>query len=294
VANTAVTATKITNKKLESFKQTVWNYYKENARYFDWREDITPYRIVVSEIMLQQTQADRVVPKFAAFMQEFPSWQSLAKAPQAQVLIAWKGLGYNSRALRLQQIARLVCSSDSKEIPNSYDALVSLPGIGPNTAGSILAFAFNIPWPFIETNIRSVYIHHFFRDVGRSSDQKISDKELLPLVQKTLDSHNPREWYYALMDYGVFLKKTYTNPSRKSLHHIRQTRFKGSRRELRSAILHHITASPLHTCSVRDLNTFTKTYPQYSTQIFKDIIADLIKEGAIVRKSKQNSYSIPH
>ncbi len=276
-----------TAQELKGFITTVWNYYKENARSFEWREDITPYRIVVSEIMLQQTQADRVVPKFAAFIEQFPSWKDLAEAKPAQVLLAWKGLGYNSRALRLQKLARYVCTLKPLELPSSYETLIELPGIGPNTAGSVLAFAYNIPRPFIETNIRSVYIHHFFKN----TDRAIDDLEILPIIEQTLDMENPRDWYYALMDYGVFLKKTYKNPSRKSQHHVKQSAFKGSRRELRAALLHHIALSPNHSRSLITLKKFAQKFPQYSPQIFDTIITALIREGAII--AHKNSYSIP-
>ena len=144
---------------MASFTKTVWNYYNKHRRSFPWRENTSIYSVVVSEIMLQQTQAPRVIEKYNAFLTAFPDFQSLAHAPLRDVLALWKGLGYNRRALQLKKLADMVNSS---AFPHDKDALMELPGIGSNTAGSIMAFAFNTPQAFIETNIRTVFIHFFF------------------------------------------------------------------------------------------------------------------------------------
>lgn len=213
-----------------------------------WRDDPSPYHVVVSEIMLQQTQVSRVLVKFPSFIKRFPNWKALAKASTAEVLREWSGLGYNRRALYLKRIAEQITTNgktnriaNAEKLPRTYDELRKLPGIGPNTAGSILAFAYNIPRPFIETNIRSVYIHFFFKDTKK----KVSDAELLPLIEKTLDQKNPREWYWALMDYGSYLKSQIPNPSRRSAHHVKQSPFAGSNRELRSKILRRVMKAPV-------------------------------------------------
>lgn len=218
-----------------AFTETIRDFYEKAGRDLPWRHGITPYRVVVSEIMLQQTQAPRVVRKFDPFMKKFPSFAALAKASTLEVLREWQGLGYNRRGLNLHRLAQIVMDKHKGKLPKTYDELIDLPGIGPNTAGSILAFAFNIPRPFIETNIRSVYIHFFFPEVekkeGRKACKKIKDDQLFPFIIKTLlqkkNQANPREWYYALMDYGVHLKKTLPNPSRRSAHHVRQSALKG-------------------------------------------------------------------
>lgn len=201
-----------------------------------WRETRDPYRIVVSEVMLQQTQVPRVLEKYGAFIKLFPTVRKLALAPLRDVLAAWQGLGYNRRALALKRLAIEVTARHDGRIPSDREALEKLPGIGPATAGSILAFAFNKPSVFIETNIRSVYIHHFFRDRAG-----VRDEELLPYVEKTLDRKNPREWYYALMDYGVYLKSRMPNPSRKSVHYRKQSHFEGSDRQARGHVLRMLT-----------------------------------------------------
>jgi len=186
--------------------------------------------------MLQQTQVDRVTEKYQQFIKVFPDVPALARAPLKTILKVWQGLGYNRRALALKKIAHIVAKQYNNKIPRALDELVALPGIGQATASEILAFAFNQPTVFIETNIRSVFIHFFFPD-----REDVSDDEILPLVEKTLDRSNPRKWYYALMDYGVTLKKRYTNPSRKSAHYNKQSPFNGSNRQVRGKILRFLT-----------------------------------------------------
>ena len=197
-----------------------------------WRETRDPYRILVSEIMLQQTQVDRVRGKYEAFLSAFPDVAALASAPLDRVLAAWQGLGYNRRAVALHRSARILRSEHHCLIPNDTAALVALPGIGAATAGSIRAFAFNEPVVFIETNIRRVFIHEFFP--GREA---VADDELLPFVAAALVRRSPRDWYYALMDYGTALARQVPNPNRRSRTYTRQSRFEGSDRQLRGAIL---------------------------------------------------------
>lgn len=222
--------------KIIQFRDQVWSFYHQNQRDFAWRQTTDPYRIVVSEIMLQQTQTHRVVNKFEQFITALPTFGNLAQAPLHTIISLWQGLGYNRRALALQKIAQIVQAQHKGILPADPSLLVTFPGIGPNTAGSICAFAFNMPVIFIETNIRAVYIHSFFSQRG-----DVTDKELLPLIEQTLDQTNPRHWYYALMDYGVYLKKHAHNPSRKSAHHTQQSKFEGSERQIRGMILKQLT-----------------------------------------------------
>lgn len=219
------------------FQDLILTFYATQGRDFPWRSSLTPYHVVVSEIMLQQTQTYRVAPKFEQFITRFPDFKSLAQAPFSEVLAAWQGLGYNRRALALQKIASLVVTEFTNELPNDPTILETFPGIGKATASSICAFAFNMPTVFIETNIRAVFIHFFF-----PQHDNVHDKELMPLIQQTLKKDQPRIWYYALMDYGVMLKKRALNPSRKSAHHHKQSSFKGSNRELRGMIIKALLA----------------------------------------------------
>ena len=204
-----------------------------------WRTTDDPYRILVSEIMLQQTQVERVKSKYAEFLERFPTLAELAAAPLADVLQIWQGLGYNRRAIALKQCAGEIVSRYAGQFPRSIEELESLPGIGPYTARAVAAFALGIAEPLIETNIRTLFIHFYFH--GRD---QVSDREIMPLVTATLDRNNPREWYYALMDYGVWLKQLHPNPSRRSRHHVPQSRFEGSNRQLRSRLLRAVIASP--------------------------------------------------
>lgn len=226
-------------KQIKQFQKTVWNYYKTSARHnLPWRKNINPYRIWISEVMLQQTQVDRVVKFFDAWMKQFPTVQKLANASQIEILKQWKGLGYNSRAIRMKQAAQAIVSDYKGRFPGEYEELQKLPGIGPYTAGAISAFAHNQPIAIIETNIRRVFIHHFFQD-----HTDVHDEDILELIEKTLDKKNPREWYWALMDYGSFLGRTLNikgkkyNPNVQSKHYTKQSKFQGSDREIRSNIL---------------------------------------------------------
>lgn len=216
----------------DQFKQLIWSFYAENKRSFLWRHESDPYKVVVSEVMLQQTQTIRVVEKYRAFIDRFPTITDLAAASFANVLSHWNGLGYNRRALFLHKLSQIVVEKHGGVIPCDEDILVSLPGIGKATAASICAFAFNKSTVFIETNIRTIFLHHFF-----PLQDGIDDKQLLPLIEKTVDHKNSRDWYYALMDYGVYLKQSIPNPSRKSKHHTKQSKFHGSDRQIRGAVL---------------------------------------------------------
>jgi A/G-specific adenine glycosylase len=214
------------------FKEFIWNFYEQHKRDFAWRHVDNPYFVLVSEIMLQQTQTQRVITKYEEFIAAFPTFECLAAASLRDVLIVWQGLGYYRRARFLHQLAQIVVSEHNGVLPQDTKILQTLPGIGPNTAGSVCAFAFNKPVVFIETNIRTVFIDSFFRD-----QESVSDKELLPLIAAAVDHDNPREWYYALMDYGVFLKSRKINPSRKSAHYSKQSKFEGSDRQIRARIV---------------------------------------------------------
>jgi len=227
---------KLTNDQIELFKTTIYDFYTKNKRDFIWRTDITPYKIVVSEIMLQQTQTARVVPKFENWLLQFPDFQTLANATNHDVLTAWQGLGYNRRGLALARIAQIITHEHDGQVPNNPTILQTFPAIGPNTAGSICAFAFDNPIVFIETNIRTVYTHSFF-----PGQTEISDAQLIPLIAQTIDKNNAREWYYALMDYGVHLKQNLPRINSASKHYTKQSKFEGSKRQIRGAIIKILT-----------------------------------------------------
>ncbi len=266
--------------EIKKFKQIIWKYYRDNKRVLPWRTTRDPYKILVSEVMLQQTQVSRVEIKYKTFLKKFPNIQMLAQSPLKDVLIEWQGLGYNRRAIYLKQCSEKIVMDFNAKFPKDFKTLCTLPGIGPATAGDLMVFAWNVPITVIETNIRSVFIHFFFKH----RKKKIHDKEILPLIEKSIDLKNPREWYYALFDYGTYLKKT-SNPSRKSAHHTTQSKFIGSYREKRGAILRMILTSPTQTHSTTQM----KKALGYTPELLSKILMDLEQEG-FIRKTK-NSYT---
>jgi A/G-specific adenine glycosylase len=228
---------RLSRETIISFRKTILDHFHESGRSFPWRETTDPYRILVSEMMLQQTQTDRVVPKYLAWLEKFPDARTLAEAPFSAVLEMWVGLGYNRRARFLHETCKSVIAGCGGVFPETPAELEKLPGIGPYTARAVSTFSFNAPNSFIETNIRAVYIFFFFRDA-----ESVNDRDILELVEETLDHENPRIWYYALMDYGVSLKKKTTNPNRKSSHYAKQSKFEGSGRQARGAIIRCLTS----------------------------------------------------
>ena len=191
--------------EVEEFQRLLRQQGEELYRDMPWRQDTRPYYVLVSELMLQQTQVDRVIPKFEAFIKRFPSEKELAKAPLAEVLKQWQGLGYNRRAKFLHEAAKQIV--ELGEFPHDEAGLLALPGVGKNTAGAIRAYAYNQPAVFIETNVRAVYIHHFFAD-----SDTVDDKDIRELLEETVDREYPRDFYWALMDYGTRLKKQGIKP----------------------------------------------------------------------------------
>jgi A/G-specific adenine glycosylase len=243
---------------IRSFQRIIYAYYETHRRPFPWRETRDPYAVLVSEIMLQQTQTSRVREKYKMFLSAYPTFSSLAQGQLADVLELWQGLGYNRRALALKRTAELVTEHYGGNLPSDEDTLLGLPGIGPYTAAAVRVFAFGIPSPVIDTNVRSVYIYFFFDDTT-----KVSDKKLLSLIRETFDHDDPREWVYALMDYGVFLKSHLTNPTRNSTTYTKQSRFEGSNRQVRGRIVRLLlegtqTMTGLVAGTVTDQDSVTK------------------------------------
>lgn len=221
--------------EIQAFRKTILDFYTESGRKFPWRETTNPYHILVSEMMLQQTQTERVLPKYLDWLTFFPDAETLASASLNTVLEHWIGLGYNRRARFLHEACKKIVTDYGGFFPSDPEKLESLPGIGPYTAKAVSTFAFGLPNVFIETNIRSVFIFFFF-----PLRTDVSDKELLEIIDETLYRENPRVWYYALMDYGSTLKKKVGNPNRNSLHYAKQSRFEGSQRQARGAILRYL------------------------------------------------------
>lgn len=268
------------NAQERAFTNTVKDFYKRHGRRsLPWRLTSNPYHILVSEVMLQQTQVERVIPKYEAFLKRFPTVQKLARASLGDVLREWQGLGYNRRAKMLYECARTVVRERKGVFPDTYSELVALPGIGPYTAGAVLAFAFKKGIPLIETNVRTVYLHHFFKDAT-----DVSDAEILTYIERTLDTKHPDMWYAALMDYGSHLKRTIGNQNSRAKNYTKQSAFKGSDREIRGAILTHLAEQSTSRTLLHKVLPFEDV--RIDAQLEK-----LLKEGLI--EKRRSTYTLP-
>lgn len=264
------------SRDIQAFRHKVLGYYQRHRRDLPWRHGRTPYRVAVVEIMLQQTQVPRVVPKFRQFIKKFPSWKSLATAQQAELLATWSGLGYNRRALLLRKLAQAVVQDHGGRLPKAVEQLQKMPGLGHATAAAISVYAFGQPHAFIETNVRAVLLHHFF-----PGKKKVPDSKVWPLIHATLDRRDPIRWYSALMDYGTWLKRQVPNPSRQSKHYAKHSPFNGSSRQLRGQVLKAIlTAGSITPVALR------KQLPKVEPKRLDEAVGKLMAEGFLVKSGR--------
>ena len=262
---------------LGAFSDFIWLFYGAQKRNFPWRDTKDPYNILLSEMMLQQTQTSRVLPKYLLFIETWPNFQALSNAPLTDILKYWQGLGYNRRALAFSEIAKK-CEAFGWTLPPDQQKLQTLPMVGPATSAAILAFAYNRQSIYLETNIRRVLIHQFFNEEEQVSDRQLKDL-LFRMVQLQSDYRN---WYYALMDYGAYLARLLPNPNRRSLHYKKQGEFKNSNRQIRGLLL----------------TVFTEQGPVTKQQLYHQLpfederidscIEALLKEKFIARRSKMS------
>ena len=241
---------------MDEFRARIYLRGRELYRDLPWRRTRDAYAIWVSEAMLQQTQVSRVDGRWQRWLERFPSPDALAQASSADVLEEWQGLGYNRRALALWKAAQQVSAEYGGVVPADERRLVALPGIGPATASGIRAFAHNLPGVYLETNVRTVFLHELFPGA-----EGVPDSALVPLVREACPAGPlavagadepccPRSWYYALLDYGFYLKKTVPNPSRRSRSNVRQSRFEGSHRQKRALVVRLVLAARATGCGV--------------------------------------------
>ena len=258
---------------IEAFQKKVFSFYKEKGRKgLPWRKTTDRYAIFVSEIMLQQTQVERVIPKYDAWLKEFPTVKHLAKAPLAQVLTLWSGLGYNSRAKRLHDAAKIIVEQYNSIMPNTPEELIKLPGIGPYTAKSILIFADNQDLATVDTNIRRILIKEL------SLPEKITDNELFTIAQEVLPYGKSRDWHNALMDYGsleLTSKRSGIKPK------TTQSKFAGSKRWYRGALIKHLTKEKSITLKQ------TKELFANCPYNLKDILEELVSEELVRKQGKK-------
>jgi len=265
----------ITPSLIADFQHHVMEFYSAKGRHdMEWRHTDDPYRIVVSEVMLQQTQVPRVAVIYPKFIETFPDIYALAKADQADLLAAWQGMGYNRRALNLRKLAEVIVDEYGGKIPDDPEILKTLPGIGAATSCSIAAFTFNRPVIFIETNIRRVFIHYFFED-----GVVVDDSELLPLISAMLPE-NSREWYWALMDLGTALKASVKNPNQRSRQYTKQKTFIGSDRKIRGDVLKRMLEQKSGTP-----DTFAKEMNEDTVRV-RGIMEKMVSEGFFVREEE--------
>ncbi len=271
------------SERLGEFTETVWSRGRELYRDLPWRNTFDSYAILLSEVMLQQTQVSRVLGRWEQWLEAFPTVVDLAAAPLPPVLELWQGMGYNRRALNLKRCAEEVVATYGGEIPRDKKALLALPGIGPSTSAGVRIFAFQQPDIYLETNVRAVFIHEFFGE-----HEVVSDKDLVPLVDATCpDDERARDWYYALLDYGAYLKKNTVNPTRKSRQYTRQSKFEGSHRQKRAYLLRCViddvlTSEELAETLARSEQEAGRKAP--SLEETQAILCELEREGFIARQ----------
>lgn len=269
----------------EAFVNRVWEQGAENYRDLPWRNIDDAYAVLVSEVMLQQTQVSRVEKYWTRFLEAFPTIGDLARAPVAELLGLWQGLGYNRRALALKRTAEQVAASGDPDaaaipqLPDTFDELLALPGIGPATAAGVMAFAYQKPAVYVETNVRAVFLHELFPDAD-----KVPDGDLIPYVADTASTVDPRGWYYALLDYGAALKRGGGNPTRASAAYGRQSAFEGSRRQKRAELVRIVLAAPEGVSldeARQGLNDFeaARHRDPISDELLRSLVDDLTQEG---------------
>lgn len=216
------------------FLSCIYDFYDSNYRHLPWRTTDNSYHILVSEVMLQQTQVARVIEKYSQFIKKFPTVETLASSSLRDVLAVWQGLGYNRRAKYLWECAKTIVAQYNGKIPDNESELQKLPGLGKATAASVSIFAFGKPALYIETNVRTVYIYTFF-----DTDKKISDAMIEPLLKATIDTNNPKQFYNALMDCGTYIKQHY-NFTRHSAQYRLQSPYHTSLRKIRGDIVRYL------------------------------------------------------
>ncbi|NTV21614.1 MAG: Fe-S cluster assembly protein HesB [Chlorobium limicola] len=258
---------------IEVFRRKIFAFYGDSRRSFPWRETRDRYAVMVSEIMLQQTQADRVVPKFTAWMGRFPDVAALASAPLRDVLALWSGLGYNSRGQRLQSCARMVTERFGGVVPAAPAELKTLPGIGDYTCRSIPVFADNLDVAAVDTNIRRIIIHEF------ALPEETSKRSIQIAAEQLLPPGRSRDWHNALMDYGSLCLTSRITGIRPLT---KQSKFRGSKRWYRGMIMKELVAS-----DQVFLEELDARYGDCSWNI-REIVGDLVREGLVEEGDGEN------
>lgn len=263
---------KLEQKQIREFQTNIFVWWKKNKRDLPWRHTHDPYKIMVSEVMLQQTQVSRVLAGYREFIERYPTVKVLAKASTSDVVKIWKGMGYNRRALYLKQAARAVVDRYGGTFPKSEKELVKLPGLGTYTARAILVFAYRQNTACVDTNIRQIITHYFFDEKPQKPSiiQAVAD-QLLPLGKSW-------EWHQALMDFGALE----LNVSRVTYHVSRKKTipFRQSNRFYRGRIIDRLREGKIREASL--ITEFQTTYGK-SREFILTIIAGLARDGLLAR-----------
>ncbi|MEO6077947.1 MAG: A/G-specific adenine glycosylase [Candidatus Andersenbacteria bacterium] len=268
---------------IPKFQKIILDWYKDNRRDLPWRNTKNPYRIMVSEIMLQQTQVSRVLPKYKEFLNAFPNTKKLAESRDAELLKIWSGLGYWRRARFLKEASKKIEQDFAGKFPKDIKTLLTLPGIGPYTAGAISCFAFGNTDTFIDTNIRRVYLHFFFKD-----KTDIHDSEILKIAEKSVIKNNPAEWHWALFDYGALVLKD-KKINKKSRHYTKQSKFEGSFRSYRAKLMRRLLQEPKQNMPKNSALDFLEDLLRQDEQDYsaKEILESLIQDKLVKMKDKR-------
>lgn len=280
--------TSATDPAIAAFVDRVLEHGAELYRDLPWRLTDDPYAVLVSEVMLQQTQVGRVVPYYEEWLASFPTLEALAGAPLEAVLRTWRGLGYNRRAVSLKRVAETCVAAapgGPARLPDDEAALVALPGIGPATAAGVLAFAFHKPATYLETNVRTVVLHELFPDDDGVNDRMVRDVVAAARDEVTARGVDPARWNWALLDYGSYLKRSVPNPSRRSAHHTRQSAFEGSRRQKRSALLRAVMDAPGGTAEEYAIVLAGLLGEGEAGEIAGELLVELVREGFLADES---------
>jgi len=259
--------TKLTDEIIKKFQDKIFEWWEKNKRDLPWRKTTDPYYIMVSEVMLQQTQVSRVKEKYEAFIKKFPTKENLAEAETAEVLKIWSGLGYNKRALWLQQAATQLV--EGEEFPKKPEELEKIKGIGKYTARAILIFAFNHDLPTVDTNIRRILISEGF------ATEEATEKELFKIAAEITPKGRARDWYNALMDYGsmeLTARKTGIKPKTS------QKKFNNSTRYQRGKIVKALIKKGALT--KKEISEEC----EIDQKVLAEILTKLIVEGLVVKK----------
>ena len=262
-------------KDIHQFQQSIFSWWGENRRDLPWRRTCDPYRIFISEVMLQQTQVSRVLPKYTEFLRVFPTVFDLAQASPAHILRIWKGMGYNRRALYLFRAAKTIVGEYQGKFPKSEKELIKLPGLGRYTARAILVFAYEKDVPLVDTNIRQIITHFFFND----KPQKESDIE--DVARQLLPKGKSWEWHQALMDYGALAMKS----EKLKVKNVKKAAvpFKESDRFYRGRIVNRLRDGAIPEQELIDEVARGNDKP---IAYIRTIIASLITDGLIDRSSR--------